>query len=301
MSESALQPGTPWDRELAVALEAARGAAAAIMPFYEQHTAETYIKGDGSPVTDADLASDACIQAVIRAAFPDDAILTEEGAKDQTRVDNPRCWIADPLDGTAQFVEGTDRFEVLIALVAHGRPVVAVSAHPPSGLIHAAVTGAGAWTIQDNDIQPFRITPSQEPPRVVSSKWYRGNEGRDQIRAAAAVLGAAEPPIMEIGFQPRAFDDAIRTYDVFLGLWPDNQASIAQEWDVAASDLIVNEAGGRLTDFWGRLHQYNKPDSGIVGGLLAVADGPTHQRVLEAFADLRPDVPPTSPAEHPTD
>lgn len=284
-----LQPGTPYDRELAVAIEAARGASAAILPFYEQRTAETYTKGDGSPVTDADLASDAFIQQTIHAAFPDDAILTEEGAKDLARVDNPRCWIADPLDGTAQFVAGTDRFEVLIALVENGRPVVAVSAHPPSGLIHAAVAGAGAWTILGDEVKPFSITPSQEPPRIVSSKWYRGREGRDQILAAAARLGASEPPIMEIGFQPRAFDDVVRTYDVFLGLWPDNQASIAQEWDVAASDLIVNEAGGRLTDFWGRPHQYNKRDTGVVGGLLAVADPETHRRVLDAFAPIRPD------------
>jgi len=284
-----LQPGTPYDRELAVAIEAARGASAAILPFYEQRTAETYTKGDGSPVTDADLASDAFIQQTIHAAFPDDAILTEEGAKDLARVDNPRCWIADPLDGTAQFVAGTDRFEVLIALIENGRPVVAVSAHPPSGLIHAAVAGAGAWTILGDEVKPFSITPSQEPPRIVSSKWYRGREGRDQILAAAARLGASEPPIMEIGFQPRAFDDVVRTYDVFLGLWPDNQASIAQEWDVAASDLIVNEAGGRLTDFWGRPHQYNKRDTGVVGGLLAVADPETHRRVLDAFAPIRPD------------
>lgn len=285
---SPLTPGTPYDRELAVAIEAARGASAAILPFYDHRTAETYTKGDGSPVTDADLASDAFIQQTIHAAFPDDAILTEEGAKDLSRVDNPRCWIADPLDGTAQFVAGTDRFEVLIALVEHGRPVVAVSAHPPSGLLHAAVAGAGAWTILGDEVKPFRIAPSQEPPRIVSSKWYRGREGREQILAAAARLGAETPPIMEIGFQPRAFDDVIRTYDVFLGLWPDSQASIAQEWDVAASDLIVNEAGGRLTDFWGRPHQYNKRDTGIVGGLLAVADAETHRRVLDAFAPIRP-------------
>ncbi|MGC4190608.1 MAG: inositol monophosphatase family protein [Thermomicrobiales bacterium] len=294
-----LQPGTRYDRELAVAIEAAQGASAAILPFYEQHTAQTYTKGDGSPVTDADLASDAFIQKTIHAAFPDDAILTEEGAKDIARVDNPRCWIADPLDGTAQFVAGTDRFEVLIALVERGRPVVAVSAHPPSGLLHAAIAGAGAWIILNDEVEPFRITPSQEPPRIVSSKWYRGREGREQILAAAARLGAAEPPIMEIGFQPRAFDDSVRTYDVFLGLWPDDMASIAQEWDVAASDLIVNEAGGRLTDFWGRPHQYNKRDTGIVGGLLAVADAPTHQRVLDAFGTIRPETPPASEGAEP--
>lgn len=293
--EPLIQPGTAYDRELAVAIDAAQKAAAAIMPFYVDHTAETYTKGDGSPVTDADLAADAIIQATIRETFPNDAILTEEGAKDLARLDNPRCWIADPLDGTAQFVAGTDRFEVLIALVVDGRPVVAAGAHPPSGVIHAAIAGAGAWTIQDGVVTQFRITPAETPPRVVSSKWYRGREGRDQILAAAKILGAEEPPIMDIGFQPRAFDDTVRTYDVFLGLWPDPGASIAQEWDLAASDLITNEAGGRLTDFWGRLHQYNKPDTAVVGGLLAVSDSATHQAVLDAFAAIRPEAAPEYP------
>lgn len=93
---------------------------------------------------------------------------------------------------------------------------------------------------------------------------------------------------MDIGFQPRAFDERVRTYDVFLGLWPDGNASFAQEWDLAASDLITNEAGGRLTDFWGRFHQYNKRDTAVLGGLLAVSDVPTHQAVLDAFASIRP-------------
>lgn len=290
-----IQPGTPYDRELTVAIDAAHKAAAAIMPFYIDRNAETYTKGDGSPVTDADLAADAIIQQTIHEAFPDDAILTEEGAKDLARLDNPRCWIADPLDGTAQFVAGTDRFEVLIALTVDGRPVVAASCHPPTRMIHAAVVGAGAWVINDGVASPFRIVPSEHPPRVVSSKWYRGQEGREQILAAAKLLGAEEPPIMEIGFQPRAFDESARTYDVFLGLWPEANASFAQEWDVAASDLITNEAGGKLTDFWGRPHQYNtRSNTAIVGGLLAVADTATHQAVLDAFASIRPEPAPDS-------
>lgn len=289
---------TLWSAELDIALQAARLASEAIRGFYESREAEIYTKGDGSPVTDADLAADLIIRETIGAAFPNDALLTEEGAKDMARVDRHRCWVVDPLDGTAQFVAGTDRFEVLIALVNDGRPVVAVSAHPPSGVIHAAIAGKGAWQANESGRHPFRLAPSEQPPRIVSSKWYRGLEGRDLIEKVATELGAGAPPVLEIGFQPRAFEDSIRTYDVFVGLWPDGRESIAQEWDLAASDLIVNEAGGRFTDMWGRLHRYNKRNTSISGGILASADPQVHQRVLDAFEGGRPQAaPPADPAD----
>ncbi|MGI8406799.1 MAG: 3'(2'),5'-bisphosphate nucleotidase CysQ family protein [Thermomicrobiales bacterium] len=297
-TSSSSSAGTSWAKELDVALEAVQAASKAILGFYTSRDAETYTKGDGSPVTDADFAADMVIREIIGAAFPDDALLTEEGAKDLARVDNTRCWVVDPLDGTAQFVVGTDSFEVLIALVSEGRPVVAVSAHPPSGIIHAAVTGEGAWLIDEAGRHPWLLTPSQQPPRIVSSKWYRGHQGRQLILKVAHELGAEDPPILEIGFQPRAFDDRIRTYDVFIGLWPEGAESIAQEWDLAASDLIINEAGGRFTDMWGRYHQYNKRNTSISGGILTSADVAIHERVLEAFAAERPhEAPPADPAD----
>lgn len=297
-TSSSSSADTSWIKELDVALAAAQAASKAILGFYTSRDAETYTKGDGSPVTDADFAADKVIREIIGTAFPDDALLTEEGAKDLTRIDNTRCWVVDPLDGTAQFVAGTDSFEVLIALVSDGRPVVAVSAHPPSGVIHAAVTGDGAWLIDEEGRHPWRLTPSQRPPRIVSSKWYRGHEGRELILKVAHELGAEDPPVLEIGFQPRAFDDRIRTYDVFVGLWPEGDESIAQEWDLAASDLIINEAGGRFTDMWGRNHQYNKRNTSISGGILTSADVAIHERVLAAFAAERPhEAPPADPAD----
>ena len=200
-----------YRRELAIALEAARRAATIANRFYENRIAETYTKGDGSPVTDADLASDAAIREVIGEAFPDDALLTEEGAKETARLRCDRVWIADPIDGTAQFIAGTGRFDILIALAVEGRPVVAVTIQPPTGLIHAAVEGDGAWRSMGDGFEPFRIDPVGQPTRLVSSKWYRGHEGKELIDRIAARIGAASPPILEVGFQPRAFDPTQRT------------------------------------------------------------------------------------------
>lgn len=287
-----------YDEELAVALEAGRRAAAVILDFYDRNTGETYIKRDGSPVTDADLASDAAIREVIGSAFPDDALLTEEGASLLERTANPRCWIVDPIDGTAQFMARTGLFDVMIALAVDGRPVVGVSLRPVSGLVHAAIAGRGAWEYEGTTRRPFTIEPSREPPRLVSSKWYGGREKGEALERIARRLGADTIPVRDIGFQARNFAQTERVFDAFVGLAPDSRVSIAQEWDLAAADVIVNEAGGAFTDCWGRRHRYNKRSSGISGGIVASGSTALHTRVLAAIA---PEIPVDPPLPDPAD
>lgn len=283
--------------ELETAISTARQAAEVVRQFYRSRDAETYTKGDGSPVTDADLASDEIIRSAIAAVFPDDALLTEEGAADTERLEHARVWIADPLDGTAQFVAGTDRFDILLALVEAGRPVVAVSVQPPTGLMHAAVAGEGAWVFRDDGFAPFALEPAPEPPRLVTSKWYRAREEKPLIDRIAARVGAPEPPILEVGFQPRAFDPTERTYDAMIGLWHPPGESFANEWDIVAPDLIVHEAGGRFTDLWGRPYAYNKRDTHISGGILFSASPELHARILDAVAPELPAAPAMDPAD----
>jgi len=289
-----------YRRELDAALKAGREAAAVILEFYNAHSATTYTKGDGSPVTDADLASDKVIRETISRTFPNDALLTEEGASDSSRLANDRCWIVDPIDGTAQYVAGTGLFDVMIALCVEGRPVVAVSVQPVAGRIQAAVAGAGAWEIMHGHVSPFRIGSPAIPPRLVTSKWYGGREEARgaAVRRIARRLGTAAPPILDVGYQSRAFAEPGRVYDAFIGLPGESRGSIAQEWDLACVDLITREAGGQFTDCWGRAHRYNKRSTGISGGILASADGRLHQDLLHAIA---PELPTTIPAEDPAD
>lgn len=280
---TSLPESSAYPRELSVAIDAARKAADVINRFYSERTAETYTKGDGSPVTDADLAADTLLREIIGGAFPGDAFLTEEGAQNLERCEHDRVWIIDPIDGTAQFIAGTGGFDVLIALAVGGRPVVAAAIQPTTGLMHAAVSGEGAWRITPNGSEPFRLDTLDSLPRIVSSKWYRGQDGREQVLRIAMELRTAEPPILDVGFQPRAFDPTQRTYDAFIGLWHPPGESAANEWDIAASDLIVNEAGGRVTDLWGRDFIYNKRNTHISGGLLVSATPRLHETLLRAI------------------
>ncbi len=270
------------------------------MAFYDAQSAETYVKGDGSPVTDADIASDQKIREVISARFPSDAFLTEEGVKDQSRLENPRCWIVDPIDGTAQYVERTGLFDVMIALVVDHTPVVAVSVQPAVGRVQAAVVSEGAWEHLNGETHQLLFAPPPTPPRIVSSKWYGGREEERgaAIRRIGARLGDPDPEIMEVGYQARAFSPDLRRWDAFIGLPQSNLGSIAQEWDLACIDLLTHEAGGALTDCWGRRHIYNKRSSSIAGGILASASVDLHQRVVEAVA---PELPAETPALDPWD
>jgi 3'-phosphoadenosine 5'-phosphosulfate (PAPS) 3'-phosphatase len=289
-----------WRLELDTALAAGKAAESLILDFYNSASAETYTKQDGSVVTDADLAADRTIREVISLAFPDDALLTEEGARDLHRLRNPRVWIVDPIDGTAEFVKRTGLFDVMIALAVAGRPVVAVSVSPVGRRTQAAVLGAGAWEIRDDRVYPLAIDKPAQPPRLVTSKWYGGYEPErgSAVRRIATRLGAPEPPVLEVGYQARAFSPVERTYDAYIGLPSSASGSIAQEWDLACVDLITHEAGGALTDCWGRLHRYNKRSTGISGGVLASARPALQQRLVAAIA---PELPSEPPAEDPAD
>jgi len=292
-------PQSPrYQHELEVALTAIRKAAAVVMEFYQAHSAETYTKGDGSPVTDADLAADKLLRDHIGTAFPNDGFLTEEGAQNLERRNRDRVWIIDPIDGTAQFIAGTGEFDIFIALAEKGRPVVAATMQPTTGLIHAAVKGEGAWRITVEGVDPLRTDTTQTPPRLVCSKYFRGREDKAMIDRIAKKVGAGVPPVLEVGFQSRAFDPSIRTYDGFIGLWNDPGQSAANEWDLAASDLIVNEAGGRFTDLWGRDLAYNKVDTHIGAGILVSASDGLHQELLQAIArELPTPAPSLDPAD----
>lgn len=295
---SSLPVSSSWSRELAVALNAARQTAEVINGIYEGQTAETYTKGDGSPVTDADLAADTLLREIIGEAFSEDGFLTEEGAQNLERRGYDRVWIIDPIDGTAQFIAGTGRFDVLIALAVEGRPVVAVSIQPTTGLMHAAVKGEGAWRITPEGFEVFRLDSLPEIPRLSSSKYYRGHDGREKILRIAERIGAPEPPVMDVGFQPRAFDPTQRTYDAFIGLWNPPGDSAANEWDIATPDLIVSEAGGRFTDLWGREFIYNKRNTHISGGLLVSASPTLHEKLLGAIVpELNVPMPALDPAD----
>ena len=282
--------GQHYRPELEAAVLAATQAGRAVRDLYDRATAASYAKADGSPVTDADLASDRLIRAALGERFPDDPILTEEGIDDPARLVSPRCWIVDPIDGTDQFIRRTGEFDVLVALVVDGRPVVAAGYQPSTALLCAAVRGAGSWTQRDGEAtrRPLRLepVPPGAPPRLASSVWFGAPANLTLLTRAAERVGATPPETQDTGFSPRLFLPG-RGCDALLGLRAGDDQTMAWEWDFAVADLFIHEAGGVVTDLRGTPHRYNKPRPSNDGGLLAAVDPRTHERLLEA---VRPEL-----------
>ncbi|MGH2614236.1 MAG: 3'(2'),5'-bisphosphate nucleotidase CysQ family protein [Thermomicrobiales bacterium] len=272
----------PYRKELDGAVAAVLAAGSVVRAFYEGATAATYEKGDGSPVTDADLAADRVIRQVLAEHFPTDPILSEEGQDDDCRLGNARCWIVDPVDGTEQFILRTGEFDVLVALVEDGRPVAVAGYQPTTGLLVAAVRGGGAWMRRDNG-EPERIhlEPAGNELRLATSKWFGAPKNEAIVRALAARLGIAAENATVTGFSPRLFLPP-RALDVMIGIRPGEDQTMASEWDFAVTDLVIHEAGGVVTDLDGRQFHYNKPISRNAGGLIAAVDPITHARVTAA-------------------
>jgi 3'-phosphoadenosine 5'-phosphosulfate (PAPS) 3'-phosphatase len=279
--------GADYHAELDAAIAAALAAGAVIQDYYERAAAATYEKGDGSPVTDADLAADRAIRAILAERFPDSPILSEEGQDDSRRLCAPRCWIVDPLDGTEQFIHRTDEFDVLVALVEHGRPIVAVGYQPPTRTLVTATAGGGAWVRRDGGpAQQIRFEPAGDVLRMATSKWFGAPDNTALVRAIADRLSVTPRPVMVTGFSPRMFLPP-RAIEAMIGVRLGEDQTMASEWDFAVADLVFHEAGGRVTDLAGNRFLYNKAVPRNVGGLIAAVDSATHAGVLAATGAVR--------------
>jgi len=281
--------GLPYSDELNTAIEAVTAAGRAVIAFYDRDDAAIYTKPDGSPVTDADLAADNIIRAILTERFPDDAILTEEGADDPGRFTAQRCWVVDPIDGTDQFVRRTGEFDVFVALVADGRPIVAASRQPPTGRICAATAGGGAWH-RENDSAPwerFTFPPltNGQSPQLAASVWFGAPANALLLERVAAQLGTPPPLLSTVGFGPRFFLPPHPRH-ALIGAFPDpaSEQAMGWEWDFAVGDLFLHEAGGVVSSLYGNLHRYNKPHLRNRGGLIAASDPTLHRRLLAALA-----------------
>ncbi|CAN5563814.1 3'(2'),5'-bisphosphate nucleotidase CysQ [soil metagenome] len=277
-----------YARELQVAETAARKAGEKILEFYTRQSAEIHEKSDGSLVTDADLAADRIIRETLQTAFPADPLLTEEGADDSQRLKSHRCWIVDPIDGTNQFVERTGDFEVLIALVVGSRPVVSVVYQPTENILISAIAGGGATIQTGGERRPLKFSAvlATVPTRITTSQWLGAPANLPLLDRLVASLQHAELASSGIGVTVRRFVPDQQVADVLVGVRVDGKSIYAWEWDFAAPDLIVAEAGGATTDLFGRLHQYNKPYPRNQDGIVMSVDHATHQTVLRSLEQV---------------
>jgi len=238
-------------------VSAAREAGAVALEYFNpggRTSARVVTKAGGSPVTDADLAADALLKRRLQEALPDAGWLSEETVDDFERLSHRSLIIVDPIDGTRAFVIGDPRWAVSVALVVDERPVAGVVYAPALDETYAAARGGGA-TFNSAILAPV----TSWPPRVAAGPKL-------MIEAMAAGLGA---PIEII---PRVPSLAYRMCMVARGgVDFAVAAENSHDWDIAATDLLLEESGARLIDASGERLRYNSRQVRR-GALLAASD-----------------------------
>jgi histidinol-phosphatase len=218
------------------------GAAVALPHFAALAELPQELKADGSVVTAADRAVETAIREMLAAARPHDAVLGEEYGE-STGPDASRRWIVDPIDGTALFVAGDDRWLILIGLEEAGEIVLGVAAHPAQGSVYWATRGGGSF---EGRIIGGRV--------VAETSIGVAESGPDEPAASrfAAIPASWKPELVErIGAPqlPWPIHPALMVArgDLDVGLQTGGQI-----WDFAATSLIVTEAGGSFSGIDGR-------------------------------------------------
>ena len=217
-------------------------------------SARIWSKAGGSPVTEADVAVDTFLKIRLSTLLPEAGWLSEETVDDARRLDRNLVWIVDPIDGTRSFLSGDPDWSVAIALLTANEPVLGIVNAPAHAHFYEATRGAGATRNGDaigvssrRDLSQTSVTG---PQPFVDRLARRHPQIARAVRIPSLALRIA-----------RVADGSVD-----LGLILPN----ARDWDIAAADMILREAGGSLTDPTGQAPAYNRPDP-VHGELLAAS------------------------------
>lgn len=239
-------------KELDIAKRAAVMAGQAIMEVYESGNFGVEAKEDDSPLTLADKAANRIIVDMLKKEFPEHAVLSEEEQDDLSRLKNDLCFIVDPLDGTKEFIKRNGQFTVNIALSYKHRTVMGVIYVPVTGEMYYAAQGYGSFIETDGHI--CRIHVSREKKEKADLNMVMSNShGAEQMDVLIKKYGITNH--VKVGSSLKGCMIAKGAADVYYRYGP------TMEWDTAAMQCIVEEAGGVLRQMDDSEMLYNREDS----------------------------------------
>jgi 3'(2'), 5'-bisphosphate nucleotidase len=268
------------EKELETACSLARQAGAAMMKFYDTDLLINEKFADDNfaePVTAADHASNDVIIAGLSEAFPGDGILSEETPDDQARLNKNRVWIIDPLDGTKGFINHDGDFAVQIGLAENGAPLLGVVYLPFEDVLYHAVRGEGSWMTSRDGTEPMAVSNktdfaemnlavsrdhrSPRMSRIFEHMGLKSETGRGSVGLKVGLI-------------------ARRVCDLYLHLSPRTKF-----WDTCAPQIILEEAGGRMTDLFGYPLSYDIAEVRNLNGVVAT-NGAAHDVVIETLKPM---------------
>lgn len=239
-----------WEEQLEAAIEAGVKAIKGILEIYNTDFS-VEIKDDNSPVTMADKNADKVIRDYLHKKFPTYAFLTEESTDDISRLDNDFVWIVDPVDGTKDFVAKDGGFTTNIALAYKHEAVVGVVVVPLTGEVYFAAKGLGAFYRKDGLTKRIHVNDKTENITVYKSVFHsKPNED--------AVIEKHSDKITKI----EKWGSALKACRIAQGLGELTYrlSDGTKEWDTAASQVIVEQAGGVFLTPKKQRMMYNRED-----------------------------------------
>ena len=228
-----------------------------------------YKTGENNLVTEIDKASEKVITDFIRKKYPSHSILAEEGSGEQK--DSEYLWVIDPLDGTTNFAHGLPIFSVSIGLQKNGKTIAGVVYDVMRDIIYSAELGAG--TFADSEKITVSKNDNLAHSLLVTGFPYNKKENPDKLFERFIALTKTARGVRRLG--SAAIDFCYLADGVFDGFWEVH----LHPWDICAGKLIVEEAGGLVTDFHG-----NKTN--IYTKRILSTNGKIHEQVIKVMDSL---------------
>jgi myo-inositol-1(or 4)-monophosphatase len=251
-------------RDVALLTDTVREAGALALSLFRTEL-RNWTKGASSPVSEADIAVNDLIETRLRRATPDYGWLSEESADDTSRLDKQRVWIVDPIDGTRGYLAGREDWCVSVALVENASPVLAAVFAPASDEFFFAARGQGAAR---ND-----ATVHATPGTAMDFS---------RIAGPKPLVERLSRLSHDIVLHPRIGSLALRLCRVAQGnLDAAFAGGQSRDWDLAAANLIVQEANGNMTALSGDCIIYNRRE--VTHGVLVAAGRDRHASIIEHF------------------
>ena len=226
---------------------------------------KNWIKGVSSPVSEADIAVNDLVEQRLRSATPDYGWLSEESVDDEERLEKRLVWIVDPIDGTRAYLAGREDWCVSVALVENAAPLLAAVFAPASDEFFFAGRGQGA-TLNDIRVRATSGT-AMDFSRVAGPKPLV-----ERLKASPG----------DITLYPRIGSLALRLCRVAEGRIDAAFAGgQSRDWDLAAANLIVQEADGNMTALSGETILYNRRE--VAHGVLVAAGRDRHASIVSHF------------------
>ncbi|QQM31539.1 3'(2'),5'-bisphosphate nucleotidase CysQ [Martelella lutilitoris] len=236
-----------WSSDLALIEEAAREAGAVALSHFGQDPEVWWKNGGQSPVSAADYAANACLEAILTRARPDYGWLSEESRDDLRRLETERAFVVDPIDGTRGFLGGQTNWVVSVAVVSRKRPVAGVLVAPALGDVYTAMEGGPALL---NGVA-IRASESRGGP----------DDGELALCLPASLADRFQPHFRE-RMRRAAYIPSL-AYRLALVAEGRLDGTLVKpnshDWDLAAADIILSRAGATLLDDRGKALFYNRP------------------------------------------